>query len=148
MKSSKEQRRKGAEENCGEKAYSKLPRVGGVSIGIRSRDENLRTLQEISSGRALFVNRPNPAIVSLCVYHLAEAWQKRRYAAAFVLKLNDSEAEATETQTWIEFAIRYSYLDPEKGTQLHQTYDHILGKLVWMIINPSPWLILARNRPT
>ena len=27
---------------------------------------------------------------------------------------------------------------------LHQAYDHIIGKLVNMIINPSPW-ILRRN---
>jgi len=33
--------------------------------------------------------------------NLAEAWRKRRYEAAFVLKLNDSEAEAAETQTWL-----------------------------------------------
>jgi four helix bundle protein len=83
---------------------------------------------------------------SVCA-NLAEAWRKRRYAAAFILKLNDSEAEAIETQTWIEFAVRCGYLDPDTGMQLHQTYDHVLGKLVRMIVNPSPWLILAKNRP-
>jgi four helix bundle protein len=36
----------------------------------------------------------------------AEAWRKRRYPAAFVAKLNDSEGEGAETQTWIEFARR------------------------------------------
>ena len=30
--------------------------------------------------------------------NLAEAWRKRRYRAAFLAKLNDSEAEAAETQ--------------------------------------------------
>ncbi|MHC5828961.1 MAG: four helix bundle protein, partial [Nostoc sp.] len=38
---------------------------------------------------------------SVCA-NLAEAWRKRRYVAAFVAKLNDGEAEAAETQTWIE----------------------------------------------
>jgi four helix bundle protein len=37
---------------------------------------------------------------SVCA-NLAEAWRKRRYPAAFVSKLSDSEAEAAETQTWI-----------------------------------------------
>jgi four helix bundle protein len=42
---------------------------------------------------------------SVCA-NLAEAWRKRRYEAAFVSKLCDSEAEAAETQVWLEFAVR------------------------------------------
>lgn len=37
------------------------------------------------------------------------------------------------------------YLPSETGAELRQTYDYIIGKLVNMIINPSPW-ILQRNR--
>ena len=33
---------------------------------------------------------------SVCA-NLAEAWRKRRYRAAFIAKLSDSEAEAAET---------------------------------------------------
>ena len=47
---------------------------------------------------------------SVCA-NLAEAWRKRRYEAAFVSKLSDCEAEAAETQTWIEFAVKSDYLD-------------------------------------
>lgn len=36
--------------------------------------------------------------------NIAEAWRKRRYEAAFVSKLNDAEAEAAETQVWLEFS--------------------------------------------
>jgi four helix bundle protein len=77
---------------------------------------------------------------SVCA-NLAEAWRKRRYEGAFLAKLSDSEAEAAETQTWIEFAVRCSYLGTDLGRELYQTYDHILGKLVNMIRNPSPWLM-------
>lgn len=35
---------------------------------------------------------------SVCA-NLAEAWRKRRYEAAFIAKLTDCAAEATETQT-------------------------------------------------
>ena len=56
-------------------------------------------------------------------------------------RLNDAEAEAAETQTWIEFAVRCDYLGADLGRELYQTYDHILGKLVNMIRNPSPWLM-------
>ena len=41
---------------------------------------------------------------SVCA-NLAEAWRKRRYEGACLAKLSDSEAEAAETQTWIEFAV-------------------------------------------
>ncbi len=34
---------------------------------------------------------------SVCA-NIAEAWRKRRYHAAFISKLNDSETEAAETQ--------------------------------------------------
>src|SRR5450432_1487447 len=41
--------------------------------------------------------------------NLAEAWRKRRYPAAFVSKLSDSEGEAAETQVWIQFAVECGY---------------------------------------
>ena len=78
--------------------------------------------------------------------NVAEAWRKRRYEAAFVSKLNDAEAEAAETQTWIAFAVKCDYWPVEVGTELRQTYDYILGKLVNMIINPSPWILRRDNR--
>ena len=73
--------------------------------------------------------------------NLAEAWRKRRYKAAFVNKLNDSEAEAAETQVWLEFSVKCEYLDPEIGRELYATYDNILGKLVNMILHPEHWVI-------
>ena len=47
---------------------------------------------------------------SVCA-NLAEAWRKRRYKAAFIAKLSDCEAEASETQVWIKFAVKCEYLD-------------------------------------
>ncbi|NET73527.1 MAG: four helix bundle protein [Sphaerospermopsis sp. SIO1G2] len=55
---------------------------------------------------------------SVCA-NLAEAWRKRRYEAAFIAKLSDSEAEAAETQTWLEFAVKCNYLTPETGRVLY-----------------------------
>ena len=77
---------------------------------------------------------------SVCA-NLAEAWRKRRYVAAFIAKLNDSEAEAAETQVWIEFAVKCNYLDTETGQQLSSIYDEILAILVKVINNPEPWLL-------
>ena len=73
--------------------------------------------------------------------NLAEAWRKRRYEAAFVSKLNDSEAEATETQVWLEFSVKCDYLDATIGRELYTIYDNILGKLVNMILHPEQWVI-------
>src|SRR5690348_15134179 len=47
--------------------------------------------------------------------NIAEAWRKRRYPAAFIAKLSDSESEAAETQTWTEFARRCGYLSDEQA---------------------------------
>lgn len=81
---------------------------------------------------------------SVCA-NLTEAWRKRRYEGAFLIKLSDAEAEAAETQTWLEFAVKCSYLTPETGRELYQLYDQILGKLVNMINHPTPWLILNKT---
>jgi four helix bundle protein len=84
---------------------------------------------------------------SICA-NLAEAWRKRRYEGAFVAKLNDCvrgacrrQAEAAETQTWIEFAVKCNYLDVDTGRELYGIYNQVLGSLVNMINNPSPWLM-------
>lgn len=84
---------------------------------------------------------------SVCA-NLAEAWRKRRYGGAFVAKLNDCvrgacrrQAEAAETQTWIEFAVKCNYLNVELGRELYGIYNQILGGLVNMIANPTPWLM-------
>jgi len=74
--------------------------------------------------------------------NIAEAWRKRRYEAAFVAKLSDSEAEAAETQTWLQYAVRCEYLPPEEARTLYQEYDEILSILVTMIHNPTQWTIL------
>jgi four helix bundle protein len=77
---------------------------------------------------------------SVCA-NLGEAWRKRRYQAAFIAKLSDCQAEATETQIWLEFAVKCNYLDAEVGRNLYKTYDQILGQLVVMVKNANQWII-------
>ena len=77
--------------------------------------------------------------------NISEAWRKRRYEAAFICKLNDSESEASETQTWIQFSVKCEYVSKEIGTELFQIYDQIIGKLVNMINNPKPWILPVRK---
>lgn len=82
---------------------------------------------------------------SVCA-NLAEAWRKRRYEAAFIGKLSDSEAEAAETQTWLEFAVRCDYLNAEKGRALFREYDEIISMLVAMINNSGSWVLPSGKR--
>jgi four helix bundle protein len=87
---------------------------------------------------------------SVCA-NLAEAWRKRRYEASFVSKLNDSEAEAAETQTWIEFAVRCGYMDRRLGRDLLKIYDEIIAMLLSIANKPAPWIMPSgqktRGRP-
>ncbi|MDJ0733183.1 MAG: four helix bundle protein [Nostocaceae cyanobacterium] len=75
---------------------------------------------------------------SVCA-NLAEAWRKRRYKSAFIAKLSDSESEAAETQVWIKFAVKCSYINVEQGRELYKTYNQVLKGLVNMINNPTQW---------
>ncbi len=72
--------------------------------------------------------------------NIAEAWRKRRYKAAFISKLNDSEGEAAETQTWIELAVKCQYVKRETAKELYTEYDEIISMLVSMSNNPNKWL--------
>ncbi len=58
--------------------------------------------------------------------------------------MNDSEAEAAETQTWIDYAVDCGYISSENGRDFYARYNQILSGLVNMINNPSPWLITRK----
>ncbi len=77
---------------------------------------------------------------SVCA-NIAEAWRKRRYKAAFISKLNDTESEARETQVWLEFCSRSSYMDVPLREDLDKEYDQIIGQLFRMIDDADKWLI-------
>jgi len=55
--------------------------------------------------------------------------------------LNDSEAEASETQTWIEVAFRCSYIDKQTAEKLDLKYEHILARLVTMSRDAEKWIL-------
>ena len=81
---------------------------------------------------------------SVCA-NIAEAWRKRRYTAAFVSKLTDSEGEAAETQVYIEFAFRHGYINNAGFGTVDNAYERVLGQLVCMIDHPEKWVIGTRK---
>jgi four helix bundle protein len=109
-------------------AFQFAMRLFEVSKGFPSEERYSLTDQMRRSSRSVCAN-------------LAEAWRKRRYEAAFISKLCDSEAEAAETQTWIQFAVECKYLDRKIGREIYREYDTILGKLVQMITHANDWVL-------
>lgn len=114
-------------------AFEAAMRIFAVSKSFPSEEKYAITDQIRRSSRAVCAN-------------IAEAWRKRRYAKSFSLSLNNAEAEAAETQTWIDFARQCGYLNQATTEELHQNYDFIIGKLVNMIRNPHPWVLSSNLR--
>ena len=81
---------------------------------------------------------------SVCA-NLAEAWRKRRYENHFIAKLSDSEMEAAETQTWLQFAVECGYLSKEVAKPIYCEYDNLTKMLVTMINQPSPWILRGKQ---
>ncbi|MBV8277493.1 MAG: four helix bundle protein [Verrucomicrobia bacterium] len=77
---------------------------------------------------------------SICT-NIAEAWRKRRYEAAFVSKLNDSETEASETQVHLEIAFNHKYIDRSTFEALDDRCDKIISQIVKMIDQADRWTI-------
>ena len=111
-----------------QRAFKAAMRVFELTSGFPKEERYALTDQLRRSSRSVCAN-------------LAEAWRKRRYEAAFVCKLNDCEAEAAETQTWLHFAVECSYLSKEEARGLYKEYDAVTGMLVRMINQPQDWLL-------
>jgi len=73
--------------------------------------------------------------------NIAEGWRKRRYEAAFISKLSDSEGEAAETQVWLQFSVECEYLNRELARQVYAEYDEVISMLVHMIHNAKDWTL-------
>ena len=75
---------------------------------------------------------------SVCT-NIAGAWRKRRYEAAFVSKLSDSDGEAAETEVHLAFALRCGYLAADNQAKLHDQYDHICRQLTTLMEDAASW---------
>jgi len=50
-----------------------------------------------------------------------------------------------ETQVWAEIAFHCGYFDKSTFQKIDEHYNRIIGKLVRMIDNPNPWLIVKTD---
>jgi four helix bundle protein len=72
---------------------------------------------------------------------------KRRYRAAFVLKLNDAETEAGESQVHIEIALGHGYIDQQEFKELDDAYEKVQSQIINMIDHADRWVIKPRRKP-
>src|SRR5688572_16866465 len=72
--------------------------------------------------------------------NIAEAWRKRRYKPHFISKLTDAEAEAAETQVWMELAWRRGHITTEEFDDIFNQYEKVLGQLVLFERNTNSWM--------
>jgi len=75
---------------------------------------------------------------SVCT-NIAEAWRKRRYPKSFVSKLSDADAEATETQVWLDFSLRFGFISAKIHKELVDHYNHVNSQLSLMMAEPHKW---------
>jgi four helix bundle protein len=69
--------------------------------------------------------------------NIAEGFRKRRYPNMFISKMADSDAEATETQVWLDFSHDCGHISRQRHKQLIAAYQE-LGKMIGSIItDPS-----------
>ncbi len=77
--------------------------------------------------------------------NISEAWGRRKYEKSFVAKLTDSEGEARETQTWLQFSLACGYTNEEEFNILNNRYNEIIGMLVVMMNQSEKWCSFNSN---
>ena len=68
--------------------------------------------------------------------NIAEGYRKRQYQM-FVNKLADSDGEAAETQSWLDFSLDCGYISREIHDSLFRRYESVGGMLGNMIQHPE-----------
>lgn len=119
--------------NVYQRGFDYATRLFNLSMSFPKSETYALTDQIRRSSRAVCAN-------------VAEAWGKRRYPAAFVSKLSDSEAEALETQVWIDFAITCGYISLEEGRSLQMEYDQLVKSLAGMQNHADEWCFPKQAR--
>ena len=65
--------------------------------------------------------------------NIAEGFRRAAYSRAFAQRITDADAEATETQVWIDFAADCGYLTTHKADELRLGYEEV-GKILGTVL--------------
>lgn len=81
---------------------------------------------------------------SVCA-NISESYRKRRFPKHFISKLTDADAENSETNTWLEFALACDYISSEDFSKFSEEGKEI-GKLInYMVNNPEKFGVKTEN---
>src|SRR5215216_7747237 len=69
--------------------------------------------------------------------NIAEGYRKRQYPNAFSHKMSDADAEAEETQVWLDFSPDCGYVTGDLNERLSRDYSEVGRMLGHMILNPE-----------
>jgi four helix bundle protein len=75
---------------------------------------------------------------------IAESWARRRYPAAFVNKLDEAQAEAMETQAWLDHALDCAYIIEPQHRELDAGWQHVGAMLNRMMDRAASFCKSAR----
>lgn len=98
------------------KSFTLAMKIFEISKSFPKEEKYSLTDQVRRSSRSVSVN-------------IAEAYRKRRYPKNFISKLTDSDAENSETQTWLEFALSCKYIDQTTFDEFFKESEEV-GKLI------------------
>jgi four helix bundle protein len=71
--------------------------------------------------------------------NVAKDWRKRRYKAAFISNVSDTETEATETQVWCEVAYFGHYIKEKTFVDLSEARGQIVAQPVRLSATTDRW---------
>lgn len=69
--------------------------------------------------------------------NISESYRKRKYPKHFTNKLTDSDAEYSETQTWLDFSLACGYIDKKIFNELTSLSSEVGNLINYMINNPG-----------
>jgi four helix bundle protein len=72
--------------------------------------------------------------------NIAEGYRKRQYMKMFTSKLADADAEATETQVWLDFSFDCAYVSQDLHQALSSGYEEVGKMLGGMMAAPEKFL--------
>jgi four helix bundle protein len=107
-----------------QKSFELAMSVFGISKTFPIEEKYSLTDQIRRSSRSVSVN-------------IAEATRKRRYINHFISKLTDSDAENSETQSWLEYALACEYINQENFDNLTSKSLEVGKLLNYMMNNPD-----------
>src|SRR5690606_30173189 len=81
---------------------------------------------------------------SVCA-NLADAYRKRSYQKSYAFKLTDIDAEISETQVWLEFALECEYIDKTTFDELTSESEEVGKLLNFIILIPEKFGVKIEN---